>query len=416
MRIFTLNKFSILLTLSILVNISYARTITVGKDHFVKTITKGISKAKAGDTVLVYAGIYKEGNIVINKAITLLGKGMPTLDGEKKYEPISVKSPDVIIEGFNIKSSGYSSIDDKAGIKIYNTYNVKILNNELRDNFFGIYTQNSKNVEIRGNKIQAFGQAEHLIGNGIHGWKSDSLHIENNTILGHRDGIYLEFVTHTHVLQNLSAHNLRYGLHFMFSHNNSYIANVFRANGAGVAVMYTNNVHMENNIFEENWGDASYGLLLKDISDSQIINNQFVHNTTGIFMEGSNRIHIERNNFKANGWGVKIQASCMDNVFKDNNFMQNTFDVATNGSLTLNHFENNYWDKYEGYDLNRDGIGDIPFRPVSLFSMLVERYPTAMLLFRSFMVTLLDRTEKLLPSLTPEGLKDEKPRIKSIKV
>lgn len=95
--------------------------------------------------------------------------------------------------------------------------------------------------------------------------------------------------------------------------------------------------------------------------------------------------------------------------------MQNTFDVATNGTMTLNHFERNYWDKYEGYDLNKDGIGDIPFRPVSLFSMLVERYPTMMILFRSFMVTLFDRTEKLLPSLTPEGLKDESPRIKSVK-
>ena len=96
--------------------------------------------------------------------------------------------------------------------------------------------------------------------------------------------------------------------------------------------------------------------------------------------------------------------------------MQNTFDVATNGALSLNYFENNYWDKYEGYDLDKDGIGDIPFRPVSLFSMLVERYPSAMLLFRSFMVTLFDRTEKLLPSLTPESLKDEKPRMKSMKV
>lgn len=104
----------------------------------------------------------------------------------------------------------------------------------------------------------------------------------------------------------------------------------------------------------------------------------------------------------------------MDNDFKNNNFLQNTFDVATNGTLTLNNFENNYWDKYEGYDLDKDGIGDIPFRPVSLFSMLVERYPSAMLLFRSFMVTLFDRTEKLLPSLTPEGLKDEKPRMKSV--
>lgn len=394
-----------LLLLTAGVDLCYGAIITVGKGKAITTIKKGILKAHDGDTVLVFPGLYLEGNIIIDKAITLLGKGMPTLDGEKLHEPISVKSPYVTISGFRIKSSGYSSMDDKAGVKIYNTHHVRILNNDLSDNCFGIYAQNAVHVEIKGNTIQAFGKAEQLIGNGIHAWQSDSLHIKDNIIKGHRDGIYLEFVTHTEVINNLSEHNLRYGLHFMFSHNNSYIENIFRSNGAGVAVMHTHHVHMENNVFEENWGDASYGLLLKDISDSKIINNKFDHNTTGIFMEGSNRIHIEHNDFQANGWAIKVQASCMDNIFKDNNFMQNTFDVATNGTMTLNHFESNYWDKYEGYDLNKDGIGDIPFRPVSLFSMLVERYPTMMILFRSFMVTLFDRTEKLLPSLTPEGLK-----------
>lgn len=396
--------------------ILHASSIKVGNKQTIKSIKKGIELAKPGDTVWVDAGLYKEGNIQIDKSISLIGIGKPTLDGEKKFEPLSIKSSGITVQGFTIKGSGHSSINDIAGIKIYNTHHIKVLDNVLEDNFFGIYSQNCKHVEIRGNKIQAYATAEQLIGNGIHGWKSDSLDIKDNEIIGHRDGIYLEFVTNTHVINNLSKQNLRYGLHFMFSHDNSYVGNTFRANGAGVAVMYTKHVHMENNKFEENWGDAAYGLLLKDISDSQIINNQFDRNTTGIFMEGSNRIHLENNNFKGNGWAIKVQSSCMDNVFKNNNFLQNTFDVATNGTLALNNFENNYWDKYEGYDLNKDGIGDIPFRPVSLFSMMVERYPSVMLLFRSFMVTLFDRTEKLLPSLTPEGLKDEKPRMKSIQV
>jgi len=416
MRSSALHIVGTMICLFMVVDMLHATTIKIGKDQAVKTIKQGIEMAKAGDTVWVKAGLYKEGNIIVDKAITLLGEGRPTLDAEKKHEPLSVKSPHVTIKGFEIKNSGHSSMNDIAGIKIYNTHHVKVIDNILIDNFFGIYSQNSKHLEILDNKIEAYGTAEQLIGNGIHGWKSDSLHIERNTVTGHRDGIYLEFVTHTHVLNTISEKNLRYGLHFMFSHDNSYVGNTFRANGAGVAVMYTKNVHMENNLFEENWGDASYGILLKDISDSQIINNKFDRNTTGIFMEGSNRIHIDNNNFIGNGWGIKIQASCMDNTFRDNNFMQNTFDVATNGTLTLNNFTQNYWDKYEGYDLDRDGIGDVPFRPVSLFSMLVERYPSVMLLFRSFMVTLFDRSEKLLPSLTPEGLKDEQPRMKSVKV
>jgi nitrous oxidase accessory protein len=137
--------------------------------------------------------------------------------------------------------------------------------------------------------------------------------------------------------------------------------------------------------------------------------NYFTKNTSAIFMEGANRIHMKRNVFENNGWALKIQASCADVILEYNNFIGNTFDVGTNGSLVLNQFKNNYWDKYEGYDLNKDKIGDIPYRPVSMYSMIVEKYPPAMILFRSFITTLLDKTEKILPSLTPENLKDNSP-------
>lgn len=73
----------------------------------------------------------------------------------------------------------------------------------------------------------------------------------------------------------------------MFSNNDTYITNTFRNNGAGVAVMYTHGVKMFNNLFEENWGDAAYGLLLKEISDSHIEGNIFTKNTSGIYMEGT---------------------------------------------------------------------------------------------------------------------------------
>jgi nitrous oxidase accessory protein len=102
----------------------------------------------------------------------------------------------------------------------------------------------------------------------------------------------------------------------------------------------------------------------------------------------------------------------MDITLTKSDFIGNTFDVGTNGSLVLNNFNGNYWDKYEGYDLNRDAIGDIPYRPVSLYSMIVEKNPPAMMLFRSFITSLMDKTEKIIPSITPENLKDEHPMMK----
>ena len=89
--------------------------------------------------------------------------------------------------------------------------------------------------------------------------------------------------------------------------------------------------------------------------------------------------------------------------------MGNTFDIATNGMSTSNYFSHNYWDKYQGYDLNRDKIGDVPYRPVSLYSLVVERVPSAIMFLRSFIVDLMDRMEKVIPSFTPEMLKDDNP-------
>jgi nitrous oxidase accessory protein len=129
-------------------------------------------------------------------------------------------------------------------------------------------------------------------------------------------------------------------------------------------------------------------------------------------MEGSSRTRFEENLFSGNGYGVRLQANCDNNTFTRNNFIRNTFDFATNGTLVLNNINGNYWDKYQGYDLDRDHIGDIPYRPVSLYGMVVERVPAAVFLWRSFMVFLLDRAEKALPVITPENLKDNYPRMK----
>ncbi|WP_375605318.1 nitrous oxide reductase family maturation protein NosD [Flavobacterium davisii] len=401
-------KICVVLALICLQN-SLAKTIIV--NHSIK---KAIEKSIDNDTIIVPKKLYREGNILITKRIVLIGKDFPVIDGENKFEIFSINANNVVIKGFKIINSGFAALKDPCGIRVYDQENVTIENNILDNNFFGIYIQNGKNCQIKNNKIKAYGKEEQLIGNGIHCWKSENLRIIGNTIQGHRDGIYFEFVTNSVIWRNISNNNIRYGLHFMFSNDDAYITNIFKNNGAGVAVMFTKNVKMINNYFEENWGDSAYGLLLKEISDSYIYNNKFVSNTSGIYMEGTSRILVEKNQFRDNGWGMKIQASCMDNMITNNNFIKNTFDVSTNGSLILNTFDKNYWDQYEGYDINKDGLGDIPYHPLSLFAVLTENTPSVMLLYRSFMITLLDKSEKVIPTITPDNFVDKKPLIKSL--
>ena len=388
---------------------AFCKTINVGRSRSITSIQKALQLSQNGDTVLVDAGIYHEGNLVINRSIVFKGINNPVLDGDKKFEIISINANNVIVEGFKIQHSGRAAVDDIAGIKIYNAKNVTVINNILDDTNFGIYSQNGKSCTIKNNLLIAYGTGELQSGNGIHCWRCDSMLIIGNTINGHRDGIYFEFVTNSMIWRNTSANNVRYGLHFMFSQDNNYITNIFKNNGSGVAVMYSHGVKMFNNFFEENWGDAAYAILLKDISDSYILGNHFLKNTIAIHMEGSSRIELQNNEFLNNGWAIKIQASCDNNNIEKNNFIGNTFDIGTNGTLVLNKFNGNYWDKYEGYDINRDKIGDIPFHPVSMYSMIIDNNPSALMLFHSFMVTLMDKTERILPGVTPENLKDDSP-------
>jgi nitrous oxidase accessory protein len=195
----------------------------------------------------------------------------------------------------------------------------------------------------------------------------------------------------------------------MFSHSSAYRRNSFQRNGAGVAVMYSRDVEMSSNHFGFNWGEASYGLLLKDMTDGYITDNTFERNTIGIAMHGSNRMTISGNSFEENGWAFQIQSSSSNNTITRNNFSGNSFDIAADGELDDNRLERNYWDKYEGYDLKRDGTGDVPYRPVSLYAVVVNRVPSSVLLLRSPIVHLLDRAEKAFPSITPETVIDKQP-------
>jgi nitrous oxidase accessory protein len=200
----------------------------------------------------------------------------------------------------------------------------------------------------------------------------------------------------------------------MFSDSNVYKENLFRENGAGVAVMYTKNIEMLDNRFEDNWGPASYGLLLKDITHSLVRRNLFYKNTTAIYMEGSDKVIVENNEFNSNGWATKILGNCMENKFTGNNYLSNTFDVSSNSSKSENIYSGNYWDKYDGYDLDKNGTGDVPYRPVSLYSMIVDKVPESIILLRSFIVELIDVTEKAMPVIIPVTLIDESPEMKKI--
>ncbi len=375
----------------------------------ISSIKQAVALSEDGDEILVRPGIYKEHGIEINKSIHIKGIDKPIIDGEFKETIFKITADHFSIKGLEIINVGQSYTKDFAAVLVSKSDGFVIENNVFKNVFFGLLIEKSKNGVIQGNHISSEAKSQANSGNGIHLWHCSKMKVSHNELTGLRDGIYFEFVKNSIVNDNQSFDNLRYGLHFMFSNENSYYNNVFKDNGAGVAIMFSKFIKMHDNRFEHNWGSASYGLLLKEIYDADIERNVFEQNTIGISVDGSTRINYTSNTFSRNGWAITIIGACYENVFSRNNFLNNALDLSYNSKINTNKFENNYWSEYAGYDLDRNGIGDIPYRPVKLFSYIVHNTPETIILLRSMFVDIINFSEKVSPVFTPDNLIDANP-------
>lgn len=386
-----------------------ADTIVVSPSGPQRSIAAAVQSAPAGSRIVVRAGTYREPPITVDRPLTIVGEGRPFVEPAQPATLLRVTADDVTVSGLVLSHIPPSYVDDRAAIRFEHVQRCTAEDLEIIDAPFGIYASASSDCRILRNVVRGSGNQHGALGNAIHFWSCRRMTVADNVINGHRDGLYFEFVQDTTIERNLSQQNVRYGLHFMFSNHCAYRSNHFIHNGAGVAVMYTHDVTMENNEFASNQGPAAYGLLLKDIGESRLVGNRFTENTVGLLIEGGGHLTVENNRFRSNGWGVKLMANSPGNRFTGNVFAGNSFDLATNSRSTEAIVLGNWWDRYQGYDLDHDGRGDIAFRPVSLFTLLVAENPPSMILMRSAFVDLLEAAERALPVLTPQTLVDIAP-------
>jgi nitrous oxidase accessory protein len=375
----------------------------------VRRIADALARVAPRGRVRVEAGVYRESTIVVDRMVVIDGAEGAVLDGEGDRALMVVSADSVTIRGLTFRNTGGSHVEDRAALRVFDAYDCVIEDNRFEATFFAIMLQRVDGCFVRRNTMRGMVGTQSSTANGVHLWTSANVLVEDNDITGHRDGIYFEFAKHAIARRNTVSASLRYGLHFMFSDSCLYEANRFEANRSGVAVMYAKHVTVVGNVFARNQGTASYGLLLKDINDSDVRDNVFADNTVGLFLEGSNRNQVQDNRFEANGWALRLLADAQDNRVEGNAFARNLFDVGTNSRNHYSVIRANHWDRYRGYDLDRDGTGDVPHAPVRLFALVVERAPAALVLVRSLVADALDLAERVAPVLTPATLVDEAP-------
>jgi nitrous oxidase accessory protein len=385
-------------------------------------LARACAEAAPGDTLLLAPGRH-DGSAVIDRPLTLRGEPGAIVRGDSSGSVLLVTGSSVRIEDLALERSGDEPLTIDAGILIQKASRVRITRVRMTDVLYGVAAERAESLvveacDLRGRAVPT-GQVELSMedsnGNGIHLWYCHDPIVRACRITRFVDGIYLSFAFRAEIRGDLLWENSRYGLHTMYCQENRLEENRFTRNIAGCAIMFSNHLVIERNDFVRNRGPRTYGILLRDCSDGRFAHNRFVDNTVGIFMDGSNRNRLEENLVQDNGWGLILFSSCDGNQLAGNNFWNNDYPVALDMRRSDNRFDDgrrgNYWSENAPYDLDGDGVSDIPYSPVSAFAFLSKQYPDLAILGRSPAAAALSVAERTIPALRPSEIVDHFPLV-----
>ena len=333
------------------------KTIVVPEDY--PTITTAIGNATNGDTIFVKSGTYFESSLVINKTVWLKGEDQSTTQIKLSPKWIEYDNPipfdwsqvssyenslEVIAD--NVKISGFtfsSNATSMGGLYLINGNNTLITDNTIQNNSvflmgsYQIFTQNTVRASV------------------------ECYSSSNNIIAGNR------------VIGDIWVNN---ALGFMGA---TYTTNIICGNivtdGNGIAVGGDGNIVFNNQVSNSTCGIGTSS----DASNCVLGKNEIINNDVGIkaATEGHNNTYLgnqvtanQNGAYVANIWGIGA-----NNVFYDNNFVNNSQDVNTDtvivgtdrnwtahqGGSFDNGERGNYWSSYNGSDANGNGVGDSPF-------------------------------------------------------
>lgn len=313
--------FYLLLVVNVsLVGISSAAIVYVPDNY--SSIQEAINAASVDGTVIVYNGTYSE-NVELNKKLSLLGDGLPTVDAQQKGSAIRITADGCVVKGFRCVKAKYPS---NAGIRVESNSNL-IENNTCDKNNIGIYlySHTSDNM-ILNNEIY------HNCGCGVSlSYSTKNTIAENEIYENCGNGVSLYHSSNNTITSNEIYENNNHGVSLMKSSNSTILNNTCRRNSDGICLMFesSNNSIMKNGIH------ANYknGIELWDSSKNSLYLNTFVNNS------------LNANSDRA------------DNIWNSPSKV-----IYVYNEKEYNRYMGNYWDDYTEKDEDGDGIGDTSYK------------------------------------------------------
>jgi nitrous oxidase accessory protein len=384
-------------------------------------LQSAINKADPGAVITLGEGLY-EGRIEINKPLTLRAAPGVTavIRGDGSGNVITVKSPQVTIEGLSIEASGteHQSID--SGIAVIDGYNVKILRNTIRNCLFGINLEKTHQSIVENNDIESlWNRTLGLRGDGIRLWYSHANEILLNKTRGVRDNVF--WYSSANRVEGNEASEGRYALHFMYANRNTVVRNNFHDNSVGVFLMYSQGSRLIGNRVSNAEGAFGIGIGMKESSDMTVSNNDVIYNARGFYLDtspyqpGTTNV-IKNNRLLFNTTAFQMYGTLLPSTFEGNSLVGNIQDIGNDtpeSNLAMNRWFRNYWDNYEGFDRDSDGIGDIPHEEYAYADRLWGYLPASRIFYGSPVMSFLNFLAKVMPFSEPQLLaRDDSPLMK----
>lgn len=375
-----------------------------------------LDAAAAWDVVKLAPGTYA-GPVVINKPLILDGAGQATIDGGGKGSVVTIATDGATVRNLRLVNSGNSFDGVDAGVQVRGNFNV-ISDNEIDDTLFGVDLQQSSSNVVRRNRIRSKPVDLGLRGDAIRLWYSFKNRVLDNSFVDSRDMVV--WYSEDNVISGNSGTGGRYSMHFMYSKYNLVEKNRFWNNSVGIYVMYSDGVVLRDNYIAHATGATGMGLGLKESSEVKVERNQILYCASGINIDQSpyqpDTIDEFYDNVIAyNGIGIEFNDQArVGNVFKGNVVKGNLTSLAvrSRASAMRQTFEGNYWEDYEGFDRNGDGIGDTPYEVHGYADRLWMDVPLVQFFKGSPMLEFLDFLERLAPFTDPDVImRDPKPRM-----
>ncbi len=408
-------QLAVAITLSVLMVPTYGTAARISVQSG-ESISSAIRTAASGDTVWLAPGEYLE-QIVVDVPVVITGFDLPHIRGGYVGHVVHLTAPGAVLDGLHISEAGERLTKDHAAILV-EADSVVIRNCQVTRPLHGIYVKQGNSTIIENNRIEGrLDLIESDRGNGIHLWYSKNNLVRNNEILNVRDGIYFSFADSTDIQHN-KIHHVRYGLHYMYSNYNTFEDNTFILNVAGAALMYSHNILFERNIFAHCRGFRAYGILYQSMDKTYAYDNLIYDNSRGIFVNNSSQNMIVGNDVVDNDLAIQMNGGSDGNVFASNNFINNLsellVDVTDRETNWSDSDGGNHWSSYDGYDLDSDGIGEIPFDIQNVFQVMEGSVPEVRYYLLSPAAAILEIAERTLPILKFGEAVDEQPVIRPI--